>query len=439
MSKDSKFSPRTASAVVIANMIGTGVFTTLGFQLVDITSGFALIMLWVVGGLVALCGALTYAELGAALPRSGGEYNFLRSAIHPMAGYISGWVSATIGFAAPSALAALTFGSYLSSVFPQLSPLWLATGLIIAVSMVHATNRRNSAGLQQVVTQLKLLLILGFSSLALYFASERTAMTFLPASQDFDAMTSGAFAVGLIYVSFAFSGWNAATYLSGEMVNPQKNLARVLIGSTFVVTLLYVLLNFVFLSVAPAEEMVGKVEIGYIAAQHAFGPIGADVMGVMLSLLLVSTVSAMIMAGPRVLQVIGEDFAAFRPLGRKNSHDVPSTAIMFQSLLALVFLWTASFESILVFAGGMLALNTFFAVLGLFVLRWRQPDLPRPFKMVLYPLPPLAFLAVVGWTLVHAIMNRPTEALFAGAVIVSGALFYWISLRLGGIKATEPS
>ena len=137
-----------------------------------ITSGFALIMLWAVGGLAALCGALSYAELGAALPRSGGEYNFLTHALHPMAGFISGWVSATIGFAAPSALAALTFGKYMASVYPALSPLWLATGLIILLSLVHASNRRNSAGLQQVVTLLKLLLILGFSSLALYFVRE---------------------------------------------------------------------------------------------------------------------------------------------------------------------------------------------------------------------------------------------------------------------------
>lgn len=430
MSGNNKFSTLTASSVVIANMIGTGVFTSLGFQLLDISSGFPLIMLWVVGGITALSGALSYAELGAAMPRSGGEYNFLGKIYHPMAGFISGWVSATIGFAAPTALAALTFGTYLSSVYPTLSPLWLATGILITLTVVHATNRKNSARLQQVFTGLKILLILVFSATALSFVPEPQPISFMPMSKDFSVMTGGAFAVALIYVNYAYTGWNAATYLSGELERPQVALPKILFFSTLIVTVSYVLLNYVFLSVAPIGEMVGKVEIGYIAAKSAYGPMGASIMGVVLSLLLISTVSAMIVAGPRVLQVIGEDFKIFRIFGRVNEFGIPSNAIIFQSTLSLIFLWTASFESILVFTGATLALNSLITVMGLFVLRWRQPDLKRPYKTWAYPLPPLIFMGITGWTLFYIIQNRPEEAQISGAIIMAGAVVYIFSKRL---------
>ncbi len=159
MSSVYKFTNNTAIAVVVANMIGTGVFTSLGFQLLDIQSGFSLLMLWVVGGVTALCGALTYAELGAALPRSGGEYHFLTQCYHPIAGFISGWISSTIGFAAPVALASITFGAYLSSIFPVLSQFWLAIILIVILTSVHSSSHKKSAGLQWIFTMIKLLLI----------------------------------------------------------------------------------------------------------------------------------------------------------------------------------------------------------------------------------------------------------------------------------------
>ena len=427
----SRFKPRVAAAVVIANMIGTGVFTSLGFQLLEIQSGFVLLLLWAVGGLTALCGALCYAELGAALPRSGGEYNFLSQIYHPLAGFISGWVSATVGFAAPTALAALTFGSYLNSVFPSLSPLWLATGLVLALTAVHCTSHRGSGGVQSLLTVLKLALILGFSLLALSQVEVRQALPFTPQGGDKQLIVGGAFAVSLIYVNYAYSGWNAATYISGELEQPQIYLPRVLVVSTAVVTLAYLLLNYVFLSVAPIAAMAGKVEIGYITAQHAFGALGASIMGVLLAMLLVSTVSAMVLAAPRVLHAIGEDFAVFRSLAKPNRDGIPVRAILLQSTLSLLFLWTASFERILVFSGATMALNTLFTVLGVFVLRWRQPQLPRPYRTWMYPLPPAIFLVITAWTLVYTTLQRPAEAWMCLGVISTGALGYWFSVALG--------
>jgi len=437
MSESKKFNTKTATAVVIANMIGTGVFTSLGFQLMGIQSGFALLLLWVVGGVTALCGALTYAELGAALPRSGGEYNFLTHCYHPIAGFISGWISSTIGFAAPVALAAITFGAYLSSVFPFLSKTWLAVGLIIILSLIHGTTHKRSAGLQWIFTVVKLLLIALFCISAIALVANPQPITFIPQTTDWSVVFSGSFAVSLIYVSYAYNGWNAATYLSSELHNPQRDLPRILLVGTLSVIVVYVALNFVFLYTAPMEQMVGKVEIGYIVAQSIFGETGAMLTGFVMALLLVSTVSAMTIAGPRVLQVIGEDFTLFKGLAKLNKSEIPARAIYFQSTIALLFVATSSFESILVFSGFALALNNFFAVFGIFVLRYRQPNLLRPYKTWLYPFPPILFLVLIGWTLTYILKEKPQEAMMSLLLVFIGALFYFISVRLSQQKRID--
>lgn len=427
-----KFKHTTVIAVVIANMVGTGVFTSLGFQLIDLKSGFVLLMLWAIGGLVAVCGAMTYAELGAAMPRSGGEYNFLARIYHPSAGFVSGWVSATIGFAGPTALAAMTFAAYATTVVPGGTANWiekvLACAVVVALTIVHSSNRRNSGGLQVFFTILKVGVIVGFCLCAYLLVDAPQPVNFLPVSGDGVLLTSSAFAVSLIYVSYAFTGWNAATYLSSELENPQKTLPVILLTGTLVVTVLYVALNFVFLYVAPIADMVGEVEVGYIAAGVAFGDIGGRLAGLVMAVLLVSTVSAMTIAGPRVLQVIGEDFPALRLLARTNAHGLPATAIFVQSALTILFIVSSSFESVLVFAGFTLALNSFATVLGVFVLRYRQPDLPRPYRTFLFPLPPLIYLSLTGWTLYFVLLNRPVEGLFGLGIIGTGVIFYLLSL-----------
>ncbi len=434
-----KFRYPTVIAVVIANMVGTGVFTSLGFQLLDLRSGFALLALWAVGGLAALCGAMTYAELGAALPRSGGEYNFLSRIYHPAVGFVSGWVSATIGFAAPTALAAITFAAYGTSALVGEPDPWLrkalACGLVILLTVVHGGARSGSGGLQSVFTVLKVAVIVVFCVAALAAAPALQPLTFMPVSGDGRLLFSGAFAVSLIYVSYAYTGWNAATYLSSELEDPQRTLPWILMVGTFTVMLMYIALNFTFLSVAPMGDIAGKVEVGFIAAEAAFGEAGGRFTGVVLALLLVSTVSAMTMAGPRVLQVIGEDFRGLSLLARTNRDGIPYVAIYLQSVLTLTFILTSTFESILVFAGFTLALNSFVTVLGVFVLRAREPGLPRPFRTFAYPLPPLIYLALTGWTLGFVLVNRPREGLFGLALIGSGLLAYflsvWLSARAG--------
>ena len=421
------YSPYAATAVVVANMIGTGVFTSLGFQLLDLQSTFPLLLLWAVGGAAAFCGAVSYAELGAAIPRSGGEYTFLSRIYHPVVGLVSGWISATIGFAAPTALAAITFGTYLASVFPSLSPTWLGAGLVVMVTGVHATTYRSSSLFQRGFTTVKVVLIAAFCVAAAALADPPQPVSVLPVAGDGALVFSGAFAVSLIYVSYAYTGWNAATYLTGELADPQRALPRVLGGGTLLVMVLYVGLNYAFLRAAPMEAMAGRVEVGYVAATHAFGPAGAAIMGVTLALLLVSTVSAMVMAGPRVLQVIGEDYTFFRRLSRTNRDGIPAVAILTQATLTLAFIVTASFETILVFAGFTLGLNSLLAVGGVFVLRVREPHTERPYRVWGFPFTPLVYIGLTLCTLAYIAMDRPAEALMAVPLIASGLVVYLIA------------
>lgn len=424
------YSVNTAIAIVVANMIGTGVFTSLGFQLMDIQSTFVLLMLWLVGGVTALCGALTYAELGSSLPRSGGEYNFLSQVYHPMAGFVSGWISATVGFAAPTALAAMTFGAYLeASLGDVLSAKLMAAILVLVLTGIHIFSHAASGGFQTLFTLLKVLLILVFVVSVGWSVSEPQSVSLLPGPGDAELLLSSAFAVSLIYVNYAYTGWNAATYIINEVDEPQRNMPVILFVGTAIVMVLYLLLNYTFLHAAPQEQMAGKIEIGVIVAQSAFGETGAMVMGIMLATLLVSTVSAMVIAGPRVLQVIGEDFRLFRVMARKSREQIPVIAILVQSGLTLFFIMTSTFESVLVFSGFVMGVNTFFAVAGVFILR-RRSDVKAAYRTFGYPVTPLIYLILMAWTLTFILINRPQEGWAGLGIITAGVLLYLVSEKL---------
>lgn len=436
-----KYTSYNAIAVVIANMVGTGVFTSLGYQLLDIQSSFVILLLWLTGGITALCGALTYAELASRMPRSGGEYHFLSRLYHPGAGFVSGWVSLTVGFAAPTALAAMTMAAYLDSSIGHLLPFnrqLLAALLVAGLTLVHSSSHSASGHLQNGFTLLKVLLIVVFVVAVSAAVANPQPVNFLPVSGDGALVASGAFAVSLIYVNYAYTGWNAATYLSGEIENPQRSLPLVLIAGTAIVVVLYLALNATFLRAVPVEALQGKIEVGVVVAEHSFGPTGALVMGGTLSLLLVSTISAMLMAGPRVLQVMGEDFRLFRLLASKNSNGVPRTAVVVQGTLAILFIVTSTFESVLVFSGFILGLSSLATVLGIFILRARdhgqtddrgEESSHIGYRTWLYPLPPLIYAALMIWTLGFITLTRPAEAAVAAIVIVLGIVGYLLSER----------
>lgn len=283
--------------------------------------------------------------------------------------------------------------------------------------------------MQTALTLVKICAIVGFCAGAALFIKTPQPIALWPAEGDGEVIASGAFAVSLIYVSYAYAGWNSAVYITGEIRDPSKTLPRILALGSAAVAILYIALNAAFMLAAPAEDLVGKVEIGFIAAEAMFGRGAADAVGLVMASLLVSTVSAMTIAGPRVLQAIGEDFPVFRPLAAVNRDAIPARAIYLQTAIAIVLIVTSSFDSILVFAGFLLALNSFVTVLGLFVLRARQPALARPFRTPFFPLTPLVYLALTGWMLVYAAANRPVETAFAAGLIAAGLAAYWAAKR----------
>src|SRR6202166_1576231 len=368
-----------ATAIVVADMVGVGVFTSLGFQVKDIPSGFAILLRWAVGGAVALCGAFSYSELGAMFPRSSGEYNFLGRAFHPAFGFLAGWVSATVGFAAPVALAAMAFGEYAKSVLPGAPPLALAIGVVWLVSLVQLSGVRHSSTFQLIATILKVALIVAFL-VAGFVVGTTQPVRFAPDVSDFAHVASAPFAIGLVFVMYSFSGWNAETYIIGEMRTPQQNLPRALLAGTLIVVVLYVALNAVFLHTTPIDRLSGQLDVARIAGSHIFGDIGGRIVGAMICIGLVSSISALMWIGPRVMMTMGEDIPALRVLARRYRCHAPAYDNLFQLALATLMLFTQSFEKVLDFIQSALLFCSFFTVLGVIKLRITQPNLPRPYR-----------------------------------------------------------
>ena len=414
----------TACGIVVANIIGTGVFTSLGFQVADIHSGFALLMLWIVGGIAALCGALCYGELSAALPRSGGEYHFLSEIYHPAIGFMAGFISATVGFAAPVALAAMAFGKYFHGVFNFGSPILLSFVLVWIVALFHFGNLRLGSAFQNIWTVVKLFLIAALIAAGLLI-EQKQPISFLPHAADTMPIFSGAFAVALVYVMYSYSGWNASSYIIGEVKNPQRNVPRSLLIGTIIVMVAYVLLNAVFLATTPQNEMSGQLEVGLISGRHIFGENGGRVVGAIICLGLISAISSMTWIGPRVTMSMGEDHWLLRFLGRKNAAGVPAKAVIVQLLIVNILLLTRSFELVIVYIQFALLLCSLLTVIGVVVLRVSRPEIARPYRVWLYPVPPIIFAAITIWMMIFLLRSKTTESVAGLGTAIAGFLLYF--------------
>jgi basic amino acid/polyamine antiporter, APA family len=414
-----------ATAIVVADMVGVGVFTSLGFQVKDIPSGFSILLLWTVGGLVALCGVFSYSELGAMFPRSSGEYNFLSRAYHPAFGFLAGWVSATVGFAAPVALAAMAFGEYAKSVVPDVPSMTLAIGVVFLVSLVQLTGVKHSSTFQLISTILKVVLITAFL-IAGFMIGTPQPVSFAPSASALSQVISAPFAIGLVFVMYSFSGWNAATYIIGEMTTPQQNLPRALLAGTLIVLLIYVALNAVFLHTAPIDKLSGQLDVASISGRYIFGDIGGRIVGAMICIGLISSISAMMWIGPRVMMTMGEDIPALRVFSRKSTSGAPAYAILFQLAVACLLLFTRSFEAVLDFIQFSLLFCSFFTVLGVIKLRITSPELPRPYRAWGYPITPLVFLLVTAFMMYYLLTERPLQSFLGALMMISGLLIYAI-------------
>jgi basic amino acid/polyamine antiporter, APA family len=428
----------TATAIVVADMVGVGVFTSLGFQVTDITSGFSLLLLWVVGGVVAICGAFCYAELAAMFPRSSGEYNFLRRIYHPAFGFVAGWLSATVGFAAPIALAAMAFGVYFKSIIPGAPPLLLGFAITWLAALVHLGGVRFGSAYHNVWTALKLVLIIVFIIAGLAFGDWQP-ISFMPSAVDLTQIAGAPFAISLVFVMYSYSGWNAATYIVGELRDPIRNVPRALFTGTAIVIVLYVGLNAVFLITTPMREMAGQLDVAIVAGKHIFGNFGGRIVGALICLGLVSSISAMTWIGPRVAMTMGEDSPLLRLFSRRSKQDAPTNAILFQLLVSNLLLLTQSFEAVLDFIQFSLTFCSFFAVLGVIKMRITQPKLARPYRAWGYPVTPIIFLSVTLFMMYYLVVNRPLQSLAGFAMMLVGLVVYYVSRPLSNAPSSDVS
>ena len=427
----------TATCLVVANMVGIGVFTSLGFQLGAGLTPFVILMLWLVGGVCAFCGSVAYAELAAALPRSGGEYHFLSRIFHPSVGFLAGWVAITAGFAAPVAASAMAFGEYIHGIRSTLPAQPIAFAALATITFAMLASVRLRQWFQDFSTSLKLLTILAF--LTAGFLAPAIGSPLAPQAGDSARMFSLSSATSLIYVMFAYAGWNASSYVTGEVRNPSRNVPLSMALGTVIVTVLYIALNAVFLRVAPAAEMKGELQVGLIAGRHALGHVGGNWMALLIAGGLLSTVGAMQWIGPRVLATMGEDSRALRPFSRVNASGIPIFATLLQTGIAALMLATGAFERLVYYVQFTITLCSLFAVLGVFVLRFREPDLPRPVRAWGYPVTPAIFLAVNCWMIWYVLQTHWLECLASLGTFVAGLIVFQLSQRRDGSGKGTPA
>lgn len=420
-----RFGVPTATALVIASMIGTGVFTTSGPLLETVGSPAAVLMVWVVGGLVSLCGALSYAEIGTAYPEAGGEYVLIGKTLHPALGFAAGVVSITAGFAAPIAVCSLAFARYLAAALPGLPELPAALSLVVLATLLHAQRAELGAAAQNVLTLLKIALAVALAVLGLFHLDlDRLGGEALAGE-----MARPSFGLGVIEVFFAYTGWNAAVYVAGDLKDPSRTLPRALVIGTVLVTVVYVALNAAFVLAVPIETVRGEVAIAERVALAIAGETVARLLAVAIALGLVSTVGAFVLSGTRVYLAIAKDAPRLGFLGRTRAGGVPMVALLVQAALAAVLVVTSTLRDLLGAVGMALSITSALVVIALFVERRRlRRDGARPaFSTPGYPVTPLLYLGLLAWVVVAGSIERPELLAFSlgtlGLGVVGFAVF----------------
>jgi APA family basic amino acid/polyamine antiporter len=444
-----------ATFIVVASMVGTGVLTTSGYTVANVGSNQWMMILWVIGGITAVCGALTLAELSAALPRTGGDYVYLFEAYGPLPAFLSGWVSFLIGFAGPSAASAFSSAKYLLRPFHGTggeAVLWermLATALILIFATIHVSGRQITTQVQGWITVVKLVLLGGFAIAGVSAGWPHAAN--LADRTPVDGPVALGMLFSLVYIYYAYTGWNAASYLAGEIRDPQRLLPRAIVLGTAGVLVLYLALNAVYALAlsssdvrrliddpANREGMDAVAPIAEIAAQRLFGPAWAAPWSVAVGLMLLSSVSAYLLIGPRVVFAMaqaGQFPAVAARLTRRRS--TPAVATLCQVGVALVLLWVGSVESIILYAGVGLSIFSMMAMSSIYILRRKRPDLPRPFRTPGYPITPAVYLFLTGSMTVAAFYRSWQVSSYALLSILAGVPLYylWWASRPGKIAA----
>lgn len=424
--------------IVIANIIGAGIFTTSGLLMDDLNSPYLMLALWLVGGIIALCGALSYGELGANMPDAGGEYLYLSRLYNPLTGFLSGWVSFIVGFSAPIAASAIGFSVYIIRAFPAftawaqeqtgISELVLEKGMAILViilfTAIHYRGLKLGATVQNSLTILKIALLTGL--IILGFTAGTGSIEHFNAGI---ASTKGfgdwkVIGLSLMWIMFAYSGWNAASYIGSEIKNPKRNLPLSLLIGTLVVMVLYLLVNIVFIYAIPPDEMKGVISIGGLAMEKMFGPTGGAISSVLISFALFSSLSAFMIIGPRVYYSMAKDGLFFKAAAKIHpKFKAPSTSIVFQGVIAALITVTGTFDQILTYMGFALGIFPLLSVAGVIKLRVKDKSI---FKIQGYPVPQLIYLGTGIIILFLAYLERPFESSMGILTVLTGIPAYYM-------------
>jgi APA family basic amino acid/polyamine antiporter len=416
----------TATCVLVSNAVGSGIFTTTGFLARDLGHPGWILALWAIGGALALAGALSYAELGAALPRNGGEYVYLREAFGRAVAFLSGWTSFSMGFGAAIAAAAIGFAHYLAVLLPpafaHAPPAVAAVLLVWILTGVHLLGVEEGGRFQRAITLLKiggalLLLAAGFASGGGSFAHLRPG----PAEP-----ALGAAAVGLVFVLYSYAGWNAASYIAGEIERPERSLPRALVGGTIFVTLLYLAVNLLYFYALPVSALAAEpvLPVAEKAAAALLGPRASGAVAALLCLSIAGASSSMIWAGPRVTWAMADDGVVPSRLGDHSRSGAPTSALLAQALWITLLLLSGTFEQLVVYGGFAISLFSAAAVASVVVLRRTQPQLARPFRVPGHPWVPAIFVAATLWIAGFVLVERPAEALLSLATVAAGLPLY---------------
>lgn len=418
---------KTAVAIVVSNMIGTGIFTTLGFQLTDITNTYSILLLWVIGGILALFGAFCYAELGSHFKGNGGDFIYLKETYHPLLGYLVSWISLIIGFSSPVALAALAMSKYLSA-FDFSFGNGFAIGIIFLVSLFLSFSLKASSRFHNFFTLIKVAFIVVLIILGVVLSGSGAIGNSLAFDDSWrDEIMLPAFATSLVFVTYSYTGWNSASYIAGEIKEVDKNLPKSLIVGTVFVTVCYLLVNFIMLKHAPVSQLAGKEDVMGEAANNMLGHTFGRVVNVFIALQLVATISGYLWVGSRLTQAFAKENRLWKSLSVGNRKGIPARAVFAHAVIATLIILTGSFKEIFVYTAFILQL---FASLAISTAYFIKKDQRRIFKSNLFYVFPTVFLLFSVYILYFTFIHNPKESIIGLGIVALGIVLYWVDKRL---------
>lgn len=432
----------SATIIVIANMIGSGIFGNTGFIQEHVGAPWVVLLLWLAGGLMALSGALCYAELSTIYPHAGGEYVYLKNIFGGLPSFLTGWISLLVGFAAPAAAAALLSGVYASDFVKVVAPdswaagflqdtgnrKWLACILVVLFGVFHSFGVRQGSAVQNFLTVSKLIVILLFAAGGLIMVHHTPLQTHQEAFFTGELRWKG-LGVGFMFVMFAYSGWNAASYLAEEIRDPVRNLPRSLVAGTVITLIIYLVMNYVYYMAVPAAQLSGKDDPAARAAANMFGAGMNQVFHAAFSFMLLSTLSASIMIGPRVYYAMARDGLFFSFAARISESGVPILSLVLQCGISLLYILLGTYEDIQTYMGFSLSIFPVLTVMGLMLHRMRFPHMKRAYRSPWFPLLPLFFIGLSALIVLTSYLDRPHEGNFALSVVLAGVPMFYLWLR----------